>query len=215
LNNIIGLVVSVIYVCVIIAIVSFLKMHFRIHHQVSRKIIHIAISNWWLIAMIFFDHVIYAAIIPTVFLILNIASFELSILPEMDASTDQGYGVIYYPLSLLILVIFSFGIIKAPYIGLIGILILGYGDGLAALMGMWFGKKKTILTKTVIGSVTMFLVSLLITTTIVVLYNTPNKIWMLLIIPILATMLELYGTKGIDNLSVPIVTSLTFFLLLL
>jgi phytol kinase len=215
MNNIIGLIASVAYVLFIIAMVYFIKLRFNISTHVSRKIFHIAISNWWLIAMMFFDDVIYAAIIPMIFLILNIASYDMGILSEMDSSTDQGLGVIYYPLSLLILVIFSFGIIKAPYIGLIGIMILGYGDGFAALIGKWFGKKKTILLKTVIGSLAMFLISMIITIIITIVYNTPNQLWMILIIPALATLLELYGTKGVDNLSIPIITSFVFFLLLL
>ena len=65
----------------------------------------------------------------------------------------------------MILVILTFGPINNPLIGLCGIAVMGYGDGLAAVIGQSIkspeyrvGKNK----KTIAGSLAMFLVTLII-----------------------------------------------------
>jgi phytol kinase len=212
LNNIIGLGISVVYVFVIIGIVYIIKTKTTLPLIYRRKIVHIAISNWWIIAMVFFDHVVYASIIPLILLILNYASTNLKILEEVD-EIGTSYGIIYYPLSMLILVILFFGFIKAPYIGLVGALIMGYGDGLAGIVGQLFGKTKHSFQKTWIGSLVMFVTSLIITLFVDLLYESDHLILSIVLVPLLATLLEAIGEKGLDNLTVPIGSSLLFLLL--
>lgn len=177
-----------------------------------RKIIHVAIANWWIIAMIFFDNAVYASIIPLILFILNYASTKIKILEEID-EVGTSYGTIYYPLSMLILVILFFGFIKAPYIGLVGAMIMGYGDGFAGIVGQLFGKYKHGFHKTWIGSSVMFLISFGVTLLVGLIYQTPN-VWLSgVLVALLATLLEAIGEKGIDNLTVPIASSCLFFLI--
>ncbi|HOI46667.1 MAG TPA: hypothetical protein PLR26_02925 [Bacilli bacterium] len=212
MNNIIGIMISVGYVFVIIGVLYFIREKTNIALMYRRKIIHISIANWWIIAMIFFDNVIYASIIPLILLILNYASTKIKILEEVD-EVGTSYGTIYYPLSMLILVILFFGFIKAPYIGLVGAMIMGYGDGFAGLVGQLFGKYKHSFHKTWIGSMVMFGISFIITLTVAFIYQTPNMLFSAVLVALLATLLEAVGDKGIDNLTVPIASSCLFFLI--
>ena len=63
------------------------------------------------------------------------------------------------PATLVILVVISFGALKEPYIGGIGLMALAYGDGFAALIGKKFGWKPFYVfknKKTVSGCAGMF-----------------------------------------------------------
>ena len=89
----------------------------------------------------------------------------------------------------------------------IGILVLGYGDGFAAWIVSKFKSKVLINNKTVVGSLTMFLVSFIITSIMMFLFK-DIKITSILLVAfvtsILGTIIELLTPKGIDNITVPI-----------
>ena len=144
--NILGLVVSVLFVVGILGISTVLSQKQKLSNEGSRKFIHIAVANWWIIAMIFFNNAWYAAIVPAIFIVLNYASYRLDLVKAMERKEDKTLGTVYFPISLLILVFLSFGAWNRPEIGAMGILIMGYGDGLAAVFGQRYGKKKIYLT---------------------------------------------------------------------
>jgi phytol kinase len=60
MNNIIGIIVSFIFTFSIIGISTILTTHNVISGEDSRKFVHIGVSNWWIIAMIFFNNPFYA-----------------------------------------------------------------------------------------------------------------------------------------------------------
>jgi phytol kinase len=116
----------------------------------------------------------------------------------------------------LILVILTFGVTFNPLIGAIGILTLGYGDGLAAAIGSKWGKRKLIYGKSVEGSLTMFLATFIVTFTLLAFnFSLPIALSVGLVLAIFATLIELYTPKGLDNLTVPLLTSLIYYLILI
>lgn len=187
----------------------------NVDKELTRKLIHIGISNWYFIAMIYLTDVYVAIIPPISFIFLNYLSFRYNIVTGIERRDKKDLGTIYYPISLLILVIFTFGIIKEPYIGLIGALILGYGDGIASIIGRKFGKIKIYRNKSIKGSLTMLIISFLTTLIILSYFNPVNTIFYSLIISLIASILELFSPRGIDNLTVPIFSSLIYYLLIL
>ena len=52
--------------------------------ELSRKYIHIMLGNWWIIAMIFFNNVLFAAIGPAVFVIINYLSYKKDLIKTED-----------------------------------------------------------------------------------------------------------------------------------
>jgi len=193
---------------------GFKKMHI-LGSEGARKFIHIGVSNWWFILMFFFDNVFFATVPPISFIIINYISYKRHLIKPMEREGKGSFGTIYFPIALLILVIASFTITNV-YIGAIGILVLGYGDGLAAVMGLKYGKRKLYREKTVIGSLTMFITSCVVIG-FMMLYLTSLKqaIWISLVIAIIAMLVELFTPKSLDNLTVPIATSLLAMLLML
>ena len=87
-----------------------------------------------------------------------------------------------------------------------------FGDGLAGLIGKSFNSKSWIFfkqKKSLFGTLTMFLTSLVVVSSIG--YTQENNFNLnFLTIALLATVLEQFSILGIDNLIVPITSGLCF-----
>ena len=215
-----GLVLSYVLVFLIIGISTVLQKAKLVGDEGARKFIHIGVSNWWILAMIVFEGemAIWFAIVPPItFILLNYYSYKTNLIKSMERSGNGNLGTVYFPISLLILVILTFGVINKPEVGAVGILVLGYGDGLAAVVGKAFGKHKLVDNKSLEGSLTMVVVSFVVVTLILNLsgYTILTALWVAVVVSIISTVIELYTPKGLDNLTVPLLSSLLIYLLLL
>ena len=218
MNNIVGIVVSIIFVFLIIGISSLLTKFKLLSNEGSRKFIHIGVSNWWIIAMIFFNSNIYAAIVPGLFVIVNYISYKKQVFKAMERDGSKNdLGTVYFALSLLILALITFKNAEFSYIGALGILIMGYGDGLAAIIGVKYGKHKFKVLgneKSFEGSLAMFVFSFLVSVSLLYIFNPVNITLFSLIVAIVSTALEAISPYGLDNLTVPLGTSLSYYLLI-
>ena len=208
MQNFLGIIVSYIFIAIIIISAKFFV---KDNSEASRKYIHILLCNWWFIAMYFFNSPVWASFVPLTFIIINYISYKKDLIDVMEREQQDGLGTVYYAISLLVLVIYSFGIIKNPYIGMIGILIMGYGDGLAAVIGQTVPSKKFKIgesKKTVAGSLTMFLISFIIIS--IFLVSNSVELWHIksILLAMVITLVEAVSIKGTDNITVPILTSL-------
>ena len=205
MNNIIGLIVASIYILVIF-LTS--KLFEKKEKEVTRKYIHIMLSNIWFISMAFFDNYIIAAILPMLFVIINSLSYKFNLIKIMEREDKkEGIGTVYYAISLTVLSLVTFYINK-PILALPGILIMGYGDGLAAVIGQKVKSKSfNILgsTKSIAGSATMLIVSLIISILIFSFIGIEYLILKAFLIAIIATILEAISVKGLDNITVPLI----------
>lgn len=213
MKNIIGIIVAYVYV---FAVIFSAKLVEHKGVEVSRKYIHIMLSNIWIIIMIFFDNVYLLSIVPFSFVILNYISYKKNLIKvmERDTNSQDGLGTVYYAISILIICIISYGILKNPIMGLPGILIMGYGDGFAAIIGKSVKSKSYKIgnsSKTLAGSATMLVIAFIIFA--VFLYGI--NLWWLkaLIASILITIIEAISIKGLDNITVPIISTLMVILI--
>ena len=206
MNNFIGIVVSYIYIAIIIVLAKFFE---KFGKEASRKFIHIMLGNWWCIAMYFFSNVWSAAFVPATFVIINYLSYKKDIIKvmERDEESKDGLGTVYYAISLLILSIVTFGILKRPDLGLIPIIVMAYGDGLAAVIGKKIKSKKYNIgntQKSIAGSLTMFIVSMIAISIYLIYIGSGLWLAKTIIISIVITIVEAISVKGMDNITVPI-----------
>lgn len=210
--NWLGILVSYLYIGLVIVGA---KLFEKKGKEASRKFIHIMLGNWWIIAMCFFTNVWFAAFVPATFVIINYISYKKDIIKVMERDEQDGFGTIYYALSLLILAIVSFGIFKIPALGLAPTLIMAYGDGLAAIIGKSVKSKKYKLgetKKSFAGSLTMFLISLILIagylwfTHTAVFWKSAHWPLISLMMAFCITALEAVSGKGTDNITVPLST---------
>lgn len=191
----------------------------------KRKFVHILLGNWWFMVLAFFDQVVYASIVPASFIVINYMSLKRNkkggLLSELERkkTNSKSYGIIIYPVSMLLLIILSFEVFHDIRIGGIGLLALSYGDGFAALAGKRFnyvpfeiwGNKKTLS-----GSIAMLLATFISVS--IYLRITQLQVTLLGVaipafwIAIVSTASELITPFGIDNLAIPISAVLVYYL---
>ncbi len=206
MQNWIGILVSYLFIFLIIIIA---KLFEKIGKEASRKFIHISLGNWWIIAMSFFDNVWFASFVPATFVIINYISCKKDVIKVMERNEDKkdGYGTVYYAISLLVLTIVTFGILNKPILGLIPVFVMAYGDGFAAIFGKAIKSKKYKVydtEKSIAGSATMFIVSFIIICTYLIYIASPLWYIKALIMGVIITILEAVAIKGTDNIIVPI-----------
>ncbi len=185
--------------------------------EILRKIVHIGTGNvillaWWLDIPAILG--ITASILAGA---ITLLSYRFPILPGINSVGRKSLGTFFYAVSIGILVAW-FWYINQPCYAALGILIMTWGDGSAALIGKRFGKHKYIVLggqKSWEGSLSMTFVSFVISS--LILYSVQGNIWQTwvvsLIVAIVATFLESFSFLGIDNLTVPLGSAaLAFFL---
>ena len=220
LRNIFGLIISFVFIGVIL--VSS-KLIGESNKEASRKYIHIMLSNWWIIAMLFFDSVYFAIIGPLAFVVINSISYKYNLIKTMerDESEKDGLGTVYYALTLFILAILTFGIfpeykgIYGPLIGLAGVAVMGYSDGFAAIIGKSVKSpsyKIGTSKKTLAGSITMLAITFIILSGFFVYIKIPYWYFKAAFISTIITVIEAVSIKGTDNLTVPLATVGLLFL---
>ena len=185
--------------------------------EIIRKIVHIGMGNviliaWWL------DIPAYVGITASVFAsLITLLSYKFPILPGINSVGRQSLGTFFYAVSIGVLV-GIFWYLHQPQYAVLGIMIMAWGDGLAALIGKRFGKHKYIVfgaQKSWEGSLTVTLSSYFICA--ILLFIVQGNIWQTwiisLIVALIATILEAFSFLGIDNLTVPIGSATCAYLL--
>ena len=216
MNNVLGIIISFVYIAVLMFAAKYFE---KFDKEASRKFIHILLANWWLIIMAFCDNIIPALIPPIAFVIINFISYKSNVIKVMERNEEDkdGLGTVYYAISLIPLVILSFGLTDNRLIGLIGLFIMAYGDGFASLVGKSVESKSYTIfgtKKTIAGSLAMFVTAFIISLAVFAYVNSGLYILKALIIAIVATILEAISAKGTDNITVPVIVSvITYFMI--
>lgn len=212
-SNIVGLIASFAFLGFVIVFAFLLGKKTTISSETMRKIIHIGVSNWWFIAIALFTTLSYALVGPIFFIIAN-SLFTFLNWGRFIGMDDRkrNYGLIYFPVTLLILVIFQYQGVLPVIACTIGVLVMGYGDGLAALIGRKWGKRKIALPtggKTWLGTLVMFLVSFLVTFIALLTTTLPmgSVVGITLLVALLASFVEAITPLGLDNITVPMLVA--------
>lgn len=211
MNNLIGIIAITIYIVLVFVASKFLT---KKGQEVSRKFVHIMLSNIWLFYLIFIDSLAWAWILPALFVVINSLSYKFKIFKSIERENNDGFGTVYYAVSILLISIFTYKIGK-PLLGLPGILVMGYGDGFAAIIGQKIKSKEYKVgntTKSVAGSITMFVLSLAICMIVFGILNIEYFAIKAVAVAAIATILEAVSIKGLDNISVPIVVTILTYL---
>ena len=185
--------------------------------EVIRKVVHMGTGNviliaWWLELPSWVG--VSASIL---FSAIALVSYYVPILPNINSIGRKSFGTFFYAVSIGVLVAW-FWSINLPQYAALGILVMTWGDGLAALIGRRFGRhtyKLWDMQKSWEGSGTMALVSYAVSLSI--LLGTVGNVWQIwlisLAVSLVATGLEAFSKFGIDNLTVPIGSAaIAFFL---
>lgn len=211
MKNLIGIIVISVYIVIVFALS---KLIIKKGEEASRKFVHIMLSNIWFFYLIFIDSLVWACVLPAAFVIINSLSYKFKIFKSIERENNDGFGTVYYAISILLISIFTYKI-ENPMIGLAGILTMGYGDGFAAVIGKKIKSKEYKVgnsIKSIAGSTTMFVITLAICVVVFKILNIEYFVAKAICVSIIATLLEAVSIKGLDNISVPIVVTILTYL---
>jgi phytol kinase len=202
----IGIVVLVLGVVVLLAETIYRRV--SANSELVRKVVHISTGNiillaWWLKLPTWVG--IWASVIAGAIALL---SFYIPFLPGINSVGRKSLGTFFYAISIGILIAWFWPTQHYQYAA-IGILVMTWGDGLAALIGQKFGQHTYEvwgIKKSWEGSLTMALTSYFVSS--LILFGVQGNIWQTWLIPVaialVATGLEAFSKLGIDNLTVPL-----------
>lgn len=183
--------------------------------ELTRKVVHIGSGNvillaWW------FDIsrtvIVGAAIIAAA---IAITSYLIPILPSIESVGRKSFGTLFYAISMGILAACFW--LDTPQYAVIGILVMAWGDGMAAIIGQRFGKHKYqigAITKSWEGSLAMTGAAFVVTgATLMVVEGNSWQTWTITaVVALVATIFEAFSKLGIDNLTVPLACGFLCFL---
>ncbi len=183
--------------------------------ETVRKIVHIGTGNviliaWWLkippwVGLSF----------SILFSLVALLSYRFPILPGINSVGRKSLGTFFYAVSIGLLIALFWR--AHPHYAVLGILIMAWGDGLAALVGQSLGRhryKIGDIEKSWEGTLTMALVSFVVGGLVLAMsQGSPDQsnlaLWgVAALVAIAATVLETFSKWGIDNLTVPIGSAL-------
>ena len=180
--------------------------------EIARKIVHIGVSNWFFIYCHVFESDLWPVIGLAGFAVINAImnmSGGLHVLMGQE-STKRNWGLVQYPISIILLIMLRHaGVGDMVCVGC-GVLGMGYGDGLASIVGMRFrsGKLPGKSKKTIAGSITMACVTFLVVFLLNIIYKQGIGIAKVTLVSLLAgvcaSFVEAYTPFGLDNISVPL-----------
>lgn len=197
-------VLGVFFILVIAEYVS--RTRRAIHSELMRKFVHIAVGTfvatwpfyfeWWEIGLV-----------SLAFLLVVTLSIERNIFRSIHGVNRRSMGEVLFAVAIGFLAFLD----GDPWIFAIAMLHLSLADGLAAIVGVHFGKRTRYhifgYPKSWAGTLTFFCVSLLIMTFYVFgVMDTPDPA-LLLMVPVVATLVENFSVYGTDNLFVPVVVA--------
>ncbi|MBD2124123.1 diacylglycerol/polyprenol kinase family protein [Trichocoleus sp. FACHB-262] len=206
-----------IWLSCVVLLAEWLGRYTETDAEIVRKVVHIGVGNvillaWWLQIPAWMG--ITASVLASA---IAFTSYYVPILASMNSVGRKSWGTFFYAISIGVLIAWFWPIHQPQYAAL-GILVMTWGDGLAALIGRRFGRHPYHLwdmQKSWEGSLTMAGVSYVVSSAI--LLGVQGNTWQTWCIPLavalVAAGLEAFSKFGIDNLTVPIVSGALSFLL--
>jgi len=187
------------------------------HPNFSRKFLHIMVGNVLFILPLFQSRWVMALLTAAPFILLTFLISPYSPLKIKDkiSGSGHGLGLVYYAISWTVLALIFF---DQPWIIAVGIAAMSYGDGMASLIGMKYGKIRYNISgdnKTLEGSLTMVVVLIITLTVVLAYYAVPINPLVIVSVALVATIFEGITPKGLDNLTACFSAVATYIILTL
>ncbi len=179
----------------------------------TRKVIHTAMG-----LLILLSPLIFGAKYPVLLVAIMLFLVDLLVVrfAQRFEREYRTYGILYYPAVLFFLILLCWD--NHIHILMGAVCVMSFGDGFSALIGTIIGKRQFSVTgdrKTVEGSVAMYVASAVSLYIALALFTGDVQLSFAaaLLIPIVATVVEAASSKGLDNVTVPLVSAALIYYL--
>ena len=229
-GDIIGLITSYVYAFGLLFIVEAIGKQLKWPQHFTRKIVHIGAGMWLWGILYFFDHWYFGIIPFATFIILNYIFYRRTTFEQMD-DEESSPGTVYFAFSITVLFAIFWrteGQIDSVPLAAAAVMAMTWGDGMASIIGRKIGKTEYTIfnhTRTWEGTAAMIVFSYIaVFLTLWLLPGSamsPNSavigIGPAAIIALYTTMTAAFfegvTPAGMDNLTVPLMSALTLWLL--
>ena len=193
-----GVIYGFLLIFAVLGLATLLEKRGLLNSEGSRKFIHIGVAHWVIVVFLLVDNVWLALIAPIIFIIVNAISFRFDLIKAMerDDKSNADLGTVYYAITLTVITYLAYQF-DLKMLGMFAILVMGYGDGLSAVLGQAYGQIKLYQKKSLVGSLTVF-------TSALVLGSIFLDTLIFIPLALAAALIELFTPHGFDNLSVPL-----------
>ncbi len=213
-GNILGIIVVYLYVGLLLLIFDFVS---KKDHFTNRKSIHILVGNIIFVVPLFDNRWVMGLLAAAPFIVITYMMSPISFIDTGSKTSYSGHGLglVYYSISWTLLALIFF---DHPEVIAVGIICMSYGDGAASLVGKRFGDHSLNIArddKSIEGSASMFLVSASVITLVLHIFNSlPENLLFIPLVVGIATAVEIFSVRGLDNLSVAMISSISYYILL-
>ena len=228
ITNLLLLIICYLYIVTVIFIA--VRIDHKFPKNLKRKFLHIMIGNF-VYVIPFFTFTTFPANFPffvaSPFILLTLSASpaspfnlknKISGLSDITTGGHQ-FGLVFYAISYTIL---AFFFSAKPYVIIAGILPMAFGDAAASIIGQKIGHHQFNIfsKKSIEGTITMFTITFVSMTLSLFLFSylcpfsTSILVLASLGVAALATALEALTPKGLDNLTVPLISAVAFLLLI-
>ncbi len=208
-----GYIFSILYVLLCV-LGSLVLSKLGVPKKYTRKFVHILVGFEWVILYHFFGATFHFLAVCILFTLLLILDYKLKLVPAMSSEGDNAPGTVYYALAMTVLSLAALFDERLMLPFGIGVFCTSLGDGLAGVVGQAKKKKnpKIYGKKSLWGTLTNLFVSFLVPVFFGYFYDFPIELWHCLIIAVFAAEIELFVTRGLDNLVLTLSIALLSFL---
>jgi len=218
LQNIIVTALTFIYVFGLVALMNFCVTRFNLPQDISRKITHIGAGSLIGFLAFYNDSHWSKYLNVTIFVVWIIlliqkglfASGEDEAVKTMTRNGDKT-ELLKGPLYFVFIAAICGTLFYKTFPGIMAIAILGWGDGIAPIIGSRYGRFKyeVLSNKSVEGSLSMFVAALAASIFFVwLIIPSELNIIRILLLSVIATIVEACSPKEIDNLLIPTIVIL-------
>ena len=206
------------WVFLILGITQLLQKKTDAGNEVLRKIVHISVAFAY-VPMYFFLRGTWHSVVPTAaFIIVNALSLRFNIFSSMerDEESEKTLGTVFYAVSMTVMGVVCVLEPRCLPCYAMGAFCMALGDGFAPIFGsIEKGNRRLVGKRTLFGSLSVFVISMLVTLTVSLIFRMGLPLWALGLIALTAAVLELISRHGVDNLTLPLGVFLLSTLLML
>ncbi|MEI9913487.1 MAG: hypothetical protein WDN66_00505 [Candidatus Saccharibacteria bacterium] len=175
--------------------------------EISRKAVHITVG----VLVAFWPYFLSwneIELLGVAFLVVTYVSKRLKVFQAIHSVQRPTWGELFFAASVTLIALIT----HDKLIYMTAILSMGLADGLAAIFGSYFGKNTNYnifgYTKSVVGSLTFFIVSAVILLNYSNHVGQPHATGAYLALALASTALENFSVFGLDNLFVPLLIAI-------
>jgi len=223
-----ALIVSLVYPTVLLLVAELLRRYARVSPDLTRKFVHVGAGMWTWGALALFESPWWRVVPFTAFILINYLNYRTRLVRSVETG---GAGTVWFALSCALLFLILAGSSQpTTYVVFVGLMAMTWGDAAAALIGQPLGRHPYHVYpagraggRSVEGSAAMLLVSAVaISLTLFYLnanyfgssFATATLLAFALLLAVCATLIEAVTAHGLDNMTVPLLTSGLGWLLL-